>query len=57
MSAEAAKSAFEGIKSFMAGSEKTTAKGIFVIATVHGDIHDIGKNIVRVLLENYGYNA
>ncbi len=57
MSAEAAKSAFEGIKSFMAGSEKTTAKGIFVIATVHGDIHDIGKNIVKLLLENYGFDV
>lgn len=57
MSAEAAKSAFEAIKSFMAGGEKTTDKGIFVIATVHGDIHDIGKNIVKLLLENYGFDV
>ncbi len=57
MSAEAAKCAFEIIKSFMAGSEKTAGKGIFVIATVHGDIHDIGKNIVKLLLENYGFQV
>ncbi|MBQ8600814.1 MAG: homocysteine S-methyltransferase family protein [Clostridia bacterium] len=57
MSAEAAKSAFEIIKAFMAGEEKSAAKGIFVIATVHGDIHDIGKNIVKLLLENYGFQV
>lgn len=57
MSAEAAKSAFEVIKSFMAGGEKAANKGTFVIATVHGDIHDIGKNIVKLLLENYGFNV
>ncbi len=57
MSAEAAKSAFEVIKSFMAGSGKAADKGMFVIATVHGDIHDIGKNIVKLLLENYGFNV
>ena len=57
MSAEAAKSAFEVIKSFMAGEEKSADKGTFVIATVHGDIHDIGKNIVKLLLENYGFNV
>ena len=57
MSAEAAKSAFEVIKGFMSGGEKATNKGTFVIATVHGDIHDIGKNIVKLLLENYGFNV
>ena len=57
MSAEAAKSAFEVIKSFMAGKEKTADKGTFVIATVKGDIHDIGKNIVKLLLENYGFDV
>jgi len=57
MSAEAAKSAFEVIKSFMADGDKTTTKGVFVIATVHGDIHDIGKNIVKLLLENYGFDV
>lgn len=57
MSAEAAKRAFEVIKAFMADGEKTAGKGIFVIATVQGDIHDIGKNIVRLLLENYGFDV
>lgn len=54
MSAEAAKSAFEVIKSRMSG-EKATDKCAFVLATVKGDIHDIGKNIVKLLLENYGF--
>lgn len=57
MSAEAAKSAFETIKAYMAGSEKASDKGVFVIATVKGDIHDIGKNIVKLLLENYGFDV
>ena len=57
MSAEAAKSAFEVIKSYMSGREKSEGKGLFVIATVHGDIHDIGKNIVKLLLENYGFDV
>lgn len=57
MSAEAAKSAFEVIKAHMSGKEKSVDKGTFVIATVHGDIHDIGKNIVKLLLENYGFNV
>ena len=55
MSAEAAKAAFEVIKEAMPRGEAT--KGKFVIATVEGDIHDIGKNIVRLLLENYGYEV
>lgn len=53
MSAEAAKSAFEAVKASMVVS--TVEKCIFVLATVQGDIHDIGKNIVRLLLENYGF--
>ncbi len=58
MSAEAAKSAFENIKDFMSKDGKAEAgKGPFVIATVHGDIHDIGKNIVKLLLENYGFDV
>ena len=57
MSAEAAKSAFEVIKSYMAEGEKTATESVFVIATVHGDIHDIGKNIVKLLLENYGFQV
>jgi len=58
MSAEAAKSAFEQIKSAMSSvntPENATGKCAFVIATVKGDIHDIGKNIVKLLLENYGF--
>jgi 5-methyltetrahydrofolate--homocysteine methyltransferase len=54
MSAEAAKAAFEVIKCHMP-SGKATDKPPFVIATVKGDIHDIGKNIVKLILENYGY--
>ena len=57
MSAEAAKAAFEVIKTRMAGGEKGSSKALFVIATVEGDIHDIGKNIVKLLLENYGYRV
>lgn len=58
MGAEAAKSAFESIKASMArNGESTAGKGVCVIATVHGDIHDIGKNIVKLLLENYGFDV
>lgn len=56
MSAEAAREAFDVIKERM--SEKGQAqekKGTIILATVKGDIHDIGKNIVKVLLENYSY--
>ena len=54
MSAEAAKAAFEVIKAKLP-SGKASNKPPFVIATVKGDIHDIGKNIVKLILENYGY--
>ena len=54
MSAEAAKAAFEVIKSSMSG-DGAGNKCRFIIATVKGDIHDIGKNIVKLLLENYGF--
>ena len=58
MAAEAAKSSFEEIKSFMASQGGASIdKYPIVIATVHGDIHDIGKNIVKLLLENYGFNV
>lgn len=58
MSAEAAKYAFEEIKGVMAAEQnKSAAKCAFVIATVQGDIHDIGKNIVKLLLENYGFDV
>lgn len=55
-SAEAAGKAFDVLKGSM--EEQTEAdKGKVLLATVKGDIHDIGKNIVKVLLENYGYNV
>lgn len=58
MSAEAAKSAFTVLKEQMDKSgEAQEKKGTVVIATVKGDIHDIGKNIVRVLLDNYGFHV
>ncbi|MFQ9701600.1 MAG: B12-binding domain-containing protein [Enterocloster clostridioformis] len=58
MSAEAAKAAFEVIKAAMDGSGQTQEKkGTIILATVKGDIHDIGKNIVKVLLENYSYEV
>ncbi len=58
-SAEAAKAGFNVLKEANAGAEgeAVPAKGKIVICTVHGDIHDIGKNIVRMLLENYGYDV
>lgn len=37
--------------------ESTATKGPIIMATVHGDIHDIGKNIVKVVLESYGYKV
>ena len=54
--AEAAKAAFAVVKESMAGSAQES-KGRVILATVKGDIHDIGKNIVKVLLENYGYDV
>ena len=59
-SAEAAKAGFETIKAANAtgdGAQAMPEKGKVVVCTVHGDIHDIGKNIVRMLLENYGYDV
>lgn len=58
MSAEAAKTAFAVIKEHLDKSGKKEApKGSIVVATVKGDIHDIGKNIVKVLLENYSFKV
>ena len=58
MAAEAAKAAFGEIREFMEKSGKKGApKGKIIIATVKGDIHDIGKNIVKVLLENYDFEV
>ena len=56
MSAEAASAAFEAVKEAFPSKDKETGKP-FVLATVKGDIHDIGKNIVRLLLENYGFRV
>lgn len=56
MSAEAASRAFEAVKEKM-GDSKQESKGKIVLATVKGDIHDIGKNIVKVLMENYGFEV
>ena len=58
MSAEAAKASFEVIKTKMISQGvQSIDKYPVVIATVHGDIHDIGKNIVKLLLENYGFKV
>ena len=56
MSAEAAKAAFDQIKAKMQ-SDSAGGKCHFVLATVKGDIHDIGKNIVKLILENYGFKV
>ena len=56
--ASAAQSAFEEIKTAIAQKGAGSAsKGRIVLATVKGDVHDIGKNIVRVILENYGFEV
>ena len=56
--ATAAQAAFEAIKAKISASGQAQgSKGKIVIATVKGDVHDIGKNIVRVILENYGYDV
>ena len=57
-SATAAQQAFDEIKKRISqNSGKSVEKGKIIVATVEGDIHDIGKNIVRVVLENYGYEV
>ena len=55
MAAEAAKGSFETVKAAL--PTNASVKYPVVLATVHGDIHDIGKNIVKLLLENYGYDV
>jgi 5-methyltetrahydrofolate--homocysteine methyltransferase len=58
MSADSAKTAFDEIKAHMIVNGKSDVKGEkIVLATVEGDIHDIGKNIVKVLLSNYGFDV
>lgn len=54
-SAETVQQAFEVLKERLATQKESMEKGTIVMATVKGDIHDIGKNIVKVILENYGY--
>lgn len=55
LAASAASAAFDVIKKRLSASGAAQKKGKIILATVKGDIHDIGKNIVKVLLENYGY--
>lgn len=55
--AAAAQAAFEEVKGAMAAGGAGAARGKILLATVKGDVHDIGKNIVRVVLENYGYEV
>ena len=58
LSASVVQGAFSEIKEHMrASGAETVSKGTIVLATVKGDIHDIGKNIVKVLLENYGFTV
>lgn len=57
MSAEAAKAAFEVLKNYIKVDETGESGGSVVLATVQGDIHDIGKNIVKVLLESHRFNV
>ena len=56
-SATTAQEAFDVLKEYMSSQKDagTVSKGKVIIATVKGDIHDIGKNIVKVVMENYGY--
>ena len=57
MSAEAVKAGFDVIKAARKPEDEASSKGKVVVATVQGDIHDIGKNIAKMLLENYGYEV
>ena len=57
MAAEAAGSAFEAVRAALPSSDAGNVKGPIIMATVKGDIHDIGKNICRALLENYGFKV
>lgn len=55
--AETMKLAFENLKPYLGEGERLESLGTIVLATVKGDIHDIGKNIVAVVLENYGFKV
>ena len=57
-SAEAVKESFEVIKkAYLSGASAVKDRGKVILATVEGDVHDIGKNIVKILLENYGFSV
>lgn len=57
-SAEAVKESFEAVKvAYAESKQEVTSKGKVILATVEGDVHDIGKNIVKILLENYGFEV
>ena len=56
-SAETVKVALNIIKERLSKNNNTSSKGKIIVATVQGDIHDIGKNIVKIMLENYGYEV
>ena len=56
-SAETVKVALNIIKQRLSKNNNTSSKGKIIVATVQGDIHDIGKNIVKIMLENYGYEV
>ena len=57
MSAECAKAAFDVIKTSLSGGSSSKKEVKIIVATVKGDVHDIGKNIVKLLLENYGFEV
>ncbi len=57
MSAETVKACFDVIREVKGPGSPSTSKGKILVATVLGDIHDIGKNIAKMLLENYGYDV
>ncbi len=57
-SAETVKVSLNTIKeTLLSKSSNNVSKGKIIVATVKGDIHDIGKNIVKIMLENYGYEV
>ena len=57
MAAEAARAAFDVVRGAMPSRDGESVRGPIIVATVKGDIHDIGKNICRALLENYGFKV
>ena len=57
MAAEAAGAAFDVVRTALPSRDGASVRGPIIVATVKGDIHDIGKNICRALLENYGFKV